>query len=40
VTLDRKYLGIEREKEYFEIAEARVDRAKNPANLVEHNFWD
>ena len=40
VTLDRKYLGIEREKEYFEIAEARVDRAKNPANLVEHDFWD
>ena len=39
VTLDRKYLGIEREKEYFEIAEARVEKAKNPANLVEHNFF-
>ena len=39
VTLDRKYLGIEREKEYFEIAEARVKKAKNPANLVEHNFF-
>ena len=39
VTLDRKYLGIEREKEYFEIAEARVKKAKNPANLVEHDFF-
>ena len=39
VTLDRKYLGIEREKEYFEIAEARVDKAINPSNLVEHDFW-
>ena len=40
VTLDRKYLGIEREKEYFEIAEARVEKAKNPASLVEHDFWE
>ena len=39
VTLDRKYLGIEREKEYFEIAEARVERAINPANLVKHDFF-
>ena len=39
VTLDRKYLGIEREKEYFEIAEARVKKAINPANLVEHDFF-
>ena len=39
VTLDRKYLGIEREKEYFEIAEARVKKAINPSNLVEHDFW-
>jgi DNA modification methylase len=39
VTLDRKYLGIEREKDYFEIAEARVEKAKNPANLVEHEFF-
>ena len=39
VTLDRKYLGIEREKEYFEIAEARVEKAKNPANLVKHDFF-
>ena len=39
VTLDRKYLGIEREKDYFEIAEARVKKAKNPANLVEHDFF-
>ena len=39
VTLDRKYLGIEREKDYFEIAEARVEKAKNPANLVKHEFF-
>ena len=39
VTLDRKYLGIEREKDYFEIAEARVKKAINPANLVEHDFF-
>jgi hypothetical protein len=39
VTLDRKYLGIEKEKEYFEIAEARVKKAINPANLVEHDFF-
>jgi len=39
VTLDRKYLGIEREKDYFEIAEARVKKAKNPANLVKHEFF-
>jgi len=39
VTLDRKYLGIEREEEYFKIAEARVEKAKNPANLVKHEFF-
>ena len=39
VTLDRKYLGIEKEKEYFEIAEARVQKAINPANLVDHEFF-
>ena len=39
VTLDRKYLGIEREKEYFEIAEARVEKAWNPLNLVKHDFF-
>jgi len=39
VTLDRKYLGIEKEKEYFEIAEARVKKAINPVNLVEHDFF-
>jgi len=39
VTLDRKYLGIEREKEYFEIAEDRVEKAWNPANLVKHDFF-
>ena len=39
VTLDRKYVGIEREKEYFEIAKSRVKKAINPSNLVEHDFW-
>jgi len=39
VTLDRKYLGIEKEKEYFKIAEARVEKALNPANLVKHDFF-
>ncbi len=39
VTLDRKYLGIEREKEYFEISEARVENAINPSNLVKHDFF-
>ena len=39
VTLDRKYVGIEREKEYFEIAKSRVKKAINPANLVEHDFF-
>ena len=39
VTLDRKYLGIEKEKEYFEIAESRVENAINPANLVKHEFF-
>ena len=39
VTLDRKYLGIEREEEYFKIAEARVEKALNPANLVKHEFF-
>lgn len=34
-----KYIGIEREKEYFEIAKARVEYAKNPTGLIEHNFW-
>ena len=36
---ERKYVGIEKEKEYFEIAEARVEKALNPANLVKHDFF-
>ena len=39
VISERKYIGIEKEKEYFEIAEARVEKAKNPANLVKHDFF-
>ena len=30
VTLDRIYIGIEREDEYFEIAEARVNKVEQP----------
>jgi len=36
---ERNYIMIEREKEYFEIMEARIEKAKNPAGLVEHDFW-
>ena len=36
---ERKYVGIEKEKEYFDIAEARVEKALNPANLVKHEFF-
>ena len=36
---ERKYIGIEREKEYFKIAESRVEKALNPANLVKHDFF-
>jgi site-specific DNA-methyltransferase (adenine-specific) len=39
VISERKYIGIEREEEYFKIAEARVEKAKNPANLVKHDFF-
>ena len=30
VTLSRNYIGIEREDEYFEIAEARVNKLEKP----------
>ena len=36
---ERKYILIEREKEYFKIIEARIQKAKNPANLVEHGWF-
>ena len=36
---ERKYVGIEKEKEYFEIAESRVEKALNPSNLVKHDFF-
>jgi len=36
---ERNYIMIEREEEYFKIMEARIDKAKNPAGLVEHDFW-
>jgi len=39
VTTERKYIGIEREEEYFEIAESRVEKAINPANLIKHDFF-
>jgi DNA modification methylase len=35
----RNYIGIEREEEYFEIAESRVENAINPSNLVKHDFF-
>ena len=39
VISERNYIGIEREEEYFKIAEARVEKALNPANLVKHEFF-
>ena len=33
------FIGIELDKDYFKIAKARIEKAKNPHNLVEHNFW-
>jgi site-specific DNA-methyltransferase (adenine-specific) len=36
---ERNYILIEREKEYFKIIEARIEKAKNPANLVEHGWF-
>jgi site-specific DNA-methyltransferase (adenine-specific) len=36
---ERKYILIERDKEYFKIIEARIEKAKNPANLVEHGWF-
>ena len=36
---ERKYILIERDKEYFKIIEARIQKAKNPADLVEHEWF-
>ena len=36
---ERKYILIERDKEYFKIIKARIQKAKNPANLVEHGWF-
>jgi hypothetical protein len=40
VLMERDYIGIEREKEYYNIADARIKKVKNPLNLVEHDFWN
>ena len=37
---DRKFICIEREKEYFDIMESRIEKAKNPTGLVDHEFWE
>ena len=36
---ERNYILIEREKEYFKILEARIEKAKNPAGLVENEWF-
>ncbi len=36
---ERNYILIEREKEYFNIMEARINKAKNPADLVQHEWF-
>ena len=36
---ERKYILIERDKEYFKIIESRIQKAKNPANLIEHGWF-
>ena len=36
---ERNYILIEREKEYFKIMEARIKKAKNPADLVQHEWF-
>ena len=36
---ERNYILIEREKEYFKIMEARIKKAKNPAGLVQHEWF-
>ena len=36
---ERNYLLIEREKEYFDILKARIKKAKNPAGIVQHEWF-
>jgi DNA modification methylase len=36
---ERNYILIEREKEYFKILKARIKKAKNPAGLVENEWF-
>jgi len=36
---ERNYILIEKEKEYFKIMEARIKKAKNPAGLVQHEWF-
>jgi len=36
---ERNYLLIEREKEYFNILKARIKKAKNPAGIVQHEWF-
>jgi hypothetical protein len=36
---ERNYILIEREKEYFKILKARIEKAKNPAGLVENEWF-
>ena len=36
---ERNYILIEREKEYFKILKARIENAKNPAGLVENEWF-
>jgi len=36
---ERNYILIEKEKEYYDIMEARIKKAKNPAGLVQHEWF-
>ncbi len=36
---ERNYILIEREKEYFKILKARIEKAKNPAGIVQHEWF-
>jgi DNA modification methylase len=36
---ERNYLLIEREKEYFDILKARINKAKNPHGLIQHEWF-
>ena len=36
---ERNYLLIEREKEYFDILKARINKAENPHGLIQHEWF-